>query len=38
MDVKRNKTKAARERKLERSNAKKAAMLGDVEEDEPETK
>ncbi|KAI9736804.1 MAG: translational activator of GCN4 [Claussenomyces sp. TS43310] len=34
MDLKRNKTKAARERKLERVEAKKAAMLGDAEETE----
>jgi len=34
MDLKRNKTKAARERKVERAEAKKAAMLGEVEETE----
>lgn len=34
MDAKRNKTKAARERKMERVQAKKAAMFGDVEETE----
>lgn len=33
MDAKRAKTKAARERKTERQEAKRAAMLGDVEEE-----
>lgn len=36
MDAKRAKTKAARERKLERADAKKAAQFG--EEEETETK
>ena len=33
MDAKRAKTKAARERKLERQSAKRQAMMGDVEEE-----
>lgn len=33
MDAKRARTKAARERKQERQEAKRAAMLGDVEEE-----
>lgn len=37
MDAKRAKTKAARERKMERVEAKKSAMFGD-EEEEKETK
>jgi len=34
MDAKRAKTKAARERKVERAEAKKQAMFGDAEETE----
>jgi large subunit ribosomal protein L19e len=34
MDAKRAKTKAARERKLERTQAKKAAQFGEEEETE----
>ncbi len=34
MDAKRAKTKAARERKLERHVAKRQAMLGETEEEE----